>query len=120
MDFLMTPEGWDGGEVALVQTMADAMGWASFISAVGFVLVALVLTVFATRVLRRRVFWCPGVGREAEVEFEDLGVAGFRARNVLTCSVFENPREITCRRACRATGGRVGLRFDPPYRIRQA
>lgn len=120
MDFLMTPEGWDGGEVAVVQSVADAMGWASLAWAAGFVLLALLLTIFATSVVRRRAFWCPGVAREVEVDFEDRGVLGFRRRGVLTCSAFEHPDEVTCERQCVHAEGRLSLPFDPPYRIRRA
>ena len=120
MDFLMTPEGWTGEETAVMQTAANAMGWASFIWAAGFALLALALTLLATRVVRRRAFWCPGIGREVEVEFEDLGVFGFRRHDVLTCSAFEDPHEVTCGRDCLRAEGRARLPFDPPYHIRRA
>ena len=120
MDFLMMPEGWSGEETAMIQTAADAMGWAAFIWAAAFVLVALILTLLATCVVRRRAFWCPGVGREVEVEFEDRGLLGFRRHDVLTCSAFEHPHELTCGRDCLREEGRVGMPFDPPYRIRRA
>src|SRR5262245_57036235 len=118
MDVLMMPEGWDAQEVVVVQTAADVMGWLSLAWVVGFVLVALALTVFATRVVRRRAFWCPGAGREVEVEFEDRGVLGFRRHEVLSCSAFEHPREITCGRACRNAEGHMHVPFNPPHRIR--
>ena len=120
MDFLMTPEGWTGEETAMMQTVADAIGWASIIWAVGFALLALLLTLLAARVVRREAFWCPGVRREVEVEFEDTGLLGFRRRDVLTCSALEHPGEITCGRDCLRAGGRVRLPFDPPYRLRRA
>ena len=97
MDFVMMREGWTSEETAVVQTVADAMGWVSLAWALGFVLLALVLIVFATQVVRRRAFWCAGVDREVEVEFVDRGVPGFRRRSVLSCSAFEHPGEITCR-----------------------
>ena len=120
MDFLMTPEGWHGQEVAVIQTVADAMGWGSFAWAVGFALLALLLTIFARRVVRRRAFWCPGAAREVEVDFEDRGLFGFRRRGVLACSAFERPGEVTCERHCVHADGRLPLPFDPPYRIRRA
>jgi hypothetical protein len=120
MDFLMMPEGWDAQAVVEVQTAADVMGWISLAWVVGFALVALALTVFATCVVRRRAFWCPGAGREVEVEFEDRGLLGFRRHDVLTCSAFEHPGEVTCGRGCLHDEGRVPMPFDPPYHIRRA
>ena len=119
MDFLMMPKEWAGEETAVVQTAADAMGWTAFIWAAAFAL-ALLLTLLAARVVRRRAFWCPGAGREVEVEFEDRGLLGFRRHDVLTCSAFEHPDEITCGRDCLRAEGRVRMPFDPPYRIRRA
>ena len=120
MDFVMTPGGWTGEETEVIRSVAEAMGWASLAWAVAFVLLALGLTLLATQVLRRRAFWCPGVGREVEVEFQDRGLLGFRARSVLSCSAFEDTREITCDRACVTEEGRVQFAFDPPYHIRRA
>jgi hypothetical protein len=116
----MTPEGWTGEEVAVVRSAAEAMGWASFAWAVGFALLTLALTVVATRVVKRRAFWCSGAGRDVEVEFEDWGLLGFRRHDVLSCSAFEHPDEITCGRACLHAEGRVPLPFDAPYHIRRA
>jgi hypothetical protein len=120
MDFLLMSEGWNGEEAAVVRTAADTIGWAFLVWAVGFVLLALLMTMVATRVVRRMAFWCSGVAREVEVEFEDRGLFGFRRREVLTCSAFECPSEITCGRECLRAEGHVRLPFDPPYRIRRA
>lgn len=91
MDFLMTPEGWGGQEVAAIQTAADVIGWASLAWAVGFALVALLLTIFATRVVRRRAFSFLGAAREVEV----YG------------------------RHCVGAHGRLRISFGPPFRIRR-
>ena len=120
MDFLMVSEGWTGEETAIVQGAADILGWAAIVWAVGFVLLALALVMCATRVVRRQAFWCPGAGRDVEVELEGLGLLGFRRHDVLSCSAFEHPGEITCARGCLNAEGRVKVPFDPPHRIRMA
>ncbi len=65
------------------------------------------LAVLFSRTTRRRRFWCVQSRREVEVEFEEHGLPGFRrAVAVKSCSVFDPPTAVSCRRRC----------LDPAFR----
>jgi len=89
---LEIPEAW-------VQSVANALAWGILGWAV-FVAIVLFLGMLAVTVRRRR-FWCDQARREVEVEFEEQGLPGYRRPTaVLSCSVFEPPTAVQCRRAC--------------------
>ena len=51
--------------------------------------------------LRRRRLWCALVEREVEVEFEERGLPGLRWQYaVQTCTAFDPPAHVECRRRC--------------------
>lgn len=113
MDLAIGSDGWSVQE-SWVRSAADGLGWA-VLACVGIAMVALLTLVLVTRVVRQRRFWCAPAHREVEVQFEERGLPGFRRRSaVLGCSAFECPGEISCRRQCLRSEGRV--RF-PPYRV---
>lgn len=61
----------------------------------------------AHRHTARRGFWCGSRHREVEVEFEVRGLPGFRApADVVSCTAFEPPTAVGCRRQC----------LDPTFR----
>ncbi len=106
MDWPVESLGWDIQE-AWVQSAANALAWGIFGWGV-LVGVLVLLTMWAIRVRRRR-FWCEGVQREVEVDFEERGLPGFqRPTAVLSCSVFDPPTAVSCRREC----------LDPDARVR--
>jgi len=118
MDFAMGSDGWNVQE-PWVRSAADVLGWTILGWGVAIIMVALLMLVLITRAVRRRRFWCAPAHREVEVEFEERGLLGFRRPTaVLSCSAFECPGEISCRRQCLRSEGRVRLPMDPPYRIR--
>lgn len=70
--------------------------------------------------VRRRHFWCTRAQGEVEVEFEERGLIGFRRPvAVRSCSVFDPPTQVDCRRSCLAVGVRVRLpmTLPRPWRI---
>lgn len=82
---------------AWTQGIADALGWGVLLS----LLFLLPLVVLFSRAIRRRRFWCAQSGREVEVEFEEHGLPGFRRSvAVRSCSVFDPPAAVRCRRRC--------------------
>ena len=84
---------------AWVDSAADGLAWAIF----GWgVAVALLLFVASWALkIRRRSVRCEHADREVEVEFEECGVPGFRRRTaVRSCSAFDPPTSVTCRRYC--------------------
>ena len=59
------------------------------------------LLVFLPRRVQHRRFWCPVRRRDVEVEFEEAGLPGFRqAVAVKSCSAFDPPTAVRCRRRC--------------------
>jgi hypothetical protein len=85
----------EGGQ--WIGTLSDLLGWA-LLSAL--LLLALSITASPPTTLRRR-FWCPASRREVEVEFEERGWLWLRrAVAVRTCSVFDPPTAVGCRRRC--------------------
>jgi hypothetical protein len=90
--------GWDVQE-AWVESAVNALAWGIF--GWGAVVATVVLLAMLVIRNRRRHFWCQGAGREVEVEFEEVGVPGFRkATTVLSCSVFDPPTAVRCHRDC--------------------
>lgn len=112
MDLAFGPDGGTVQEV-WVRSVADVLGWTVLGWGVVFATAALLMLVLVTRVVRRRRFWCAGADRDVEVEFEERGLLGFRRRTLLSCSAFECPGEITCRRQCLKSETRVRLPLDP-------
>lgn len=113
MDWPIAPPGWDVQEARVEsETM---VGWGVLIWAgVAATLAALLLSI-ATQAVRRRCFWCARVQREVEVEFEEHGLIGFRrAVAVRSCSVFDPPTHVPCRRFCLDQDVRVRLPMTLP------
>jgi hypothetical protein len=80
-----------------IQGIADALGWGVLLS----LLFLFPLIVLFSRAIRKRRFWCVQSRREVEVEFEERGLPGFRrAVAVRSCSVFDPPAAVRCRRRC--------------------
>jgi hypothetical protein len=94
----MALDWWaDGGSGTWAQGAAGALGWVL----VGLLLFVVPLSVLFSAAVRRRRFWCPGSRRDVEVEFEEVGLPGFRrAVAVRSCSVFDPPESIRCKRRC--------------------
>jgi hypothetical protein len=113
MDWPLSPSGGDIEE-AWAQA-SSVFGWAVLVWAAFAVTLAVVLVPIATRAVRRRHFWCARSGREVEVEFEEYGLVGFRrAVAVLSCSVFDPPTAVGCRRGCLTQDVRVRLPMALP------
>jgi len=50
---------------------------------------------------RRRRFWCSLKQQDVEVEFRTKGIPGFRwIAGVKSCTAFEQPEKVACRRPC--------------------
>ncbi len=50
---------------------------------------------------RRNRFWCALMEQQVEVEFETLRTLGFSRRvGVRSCTAFESPEAVACRRRC--------------------
>jgi hypothetical protein len=80
----------------------------------------LLISLIAIRVVRRRVFWCAQAQRDVEVNIEERGLPGFRRRAaVVSCSAFESPTEVQCRRSCLDQSIRVKLPMTPPFRLKE-
>ncbi len=91
--------GWTGAEFreAWIRSFPDVLGWGLLVALLFLVL----LIVLFSRGTRRRRFWCIESRREVEVEFEERGFPGFRRPvAVKSCSIFEPPAVIGCRRRC--------------------
>ena len=117
MDLAMGLDGWSVQEPG-VRSAADTFAWAVLTAGMGIIMVALLMLLLVTRVVRRRRFWCAPAGRDVEVELEEHGLLGFRRRTaVLRCSAFECPGEISCRRGCLRWEGQVRFPMNPPYRV---
>ena len=113
MDWPLSPTGGDLQE-AWVQA-SGVFGWAVLLWAGVAAALALVLVPIVTRAVRRRHFWCERAGAEVEVEFEEHGLVGFRrAVAVLSCSVFDPPTAVGCRRGCLTRDVRVRLPMTVP------
>ena len=93
----------------LGESTADASGWilAAFALAVSIVVLAGLAA--GVSVARRR-FWCASAGRNVEVSFAETGLPGFRRPVAArSCSMFDPPTEVTCRRDCLDRNVRVKL-----------
>ena len=76
------------------------------------------IPLIAFKVVRRRAFWCAQAQREVDVNLEERGLPGLRRRvAVLSCSVFESPEQVQCRRSCLDSEIRVKLPMTPPFRL---
>jgi hypothetical protein len=100
---------WEAGDV-WVQNAADGVWWVLLIWA-GVALAVLLLTQLVVGpALKRRRFVCAQAGREVEVEFEERGLAGLRRMvAVRSCSVFDPPSPVQCRRSCLNPDARIRL-----------
>lgn len=83
----------------LMWALWTGLAWAAVLGVLAVVFGTLAST--SARALRPRRFWCPSIGRDVQVLFEEWGPPGFRqVLRVAECSVFEPASAITCRRAC--------------------
>jgi hypothetical protein len=113
MDWPIASPGWDFQGAWM--DSAVAVGWGVLIWAGVVAIVALLLLPIATRPVRRRRFWCDRAEGEVEVEFEEHGFFGFRrAVAVRSCSVFDPPTDVSCRRFCLDRNVRVRLPMTLP------
>lgn len=113
MDWPLSPTGGDLEEAWGVAS--SVFGWAVLLWAGFAVTLAVTLVPIATRVVRRRHFWCAGAGTEVEVEFEEHGLPGFRRPvSVRSCSVFDPQTAVGCRRGCLTHDVRVRLPMTLP------
>lgn len=113
MDWPIASPGWDV-EVAWTER-ASMLGWGLLIWAAVAAILAVLLLPIAARVVRRRRFWCARAEGEVEVEFEEEGIIGFRrAVAVRSCSVFDPPTQVHCRRSCLRQSVRVRLPMTLP------
>jgi len=117
VDWPIASPGWDVQE-AWVES-ATMLGWGVLIWAGVAAILTVLLLPIATQAVRRRHFWCARVRREVEVEFEEHGLIGFRRPvAVRSCSVFEPPTQVRCRRSCLKGEKRVWLPMTLPRRQR--
>jgi len=110
------PVASTGGDLqgAWIQA-SSGLGWVIFVWAIVAATLAVLLLPIVTRAVRRRHFWCSRVGSEVEVELEERGLVGFRrAVAVLSCSVFDPPTAVRCRRGCLTGDVRVRLPMTLP------
>ena len=117
MDWPLSPTGGDLQE-AWGQA-SSVFGWAVLLWVAFAVVLAVALVPIATRAVRHRRFWCGRSRREVEVEFEERWLLGFRrAVAVLSCSVFDPPTAVGCRRGCldRDLRVRVPTTLPRPWR----
>jgi len=111
MDWPMLGTEWEAGDV-LVQNPADGIWWVLVIWALTAAVVLILVQLVVGPALRRRRFVCAQAGREVEVEFVESGFAGFRRMvAVRSCSVFDPPSAVACRRACLNRDARIRLRL---------
>jgi hypothetical protein len=97
MDWPVGREG-EGLQEASMQLAADLLAFAAIAVAV---LVLFSLTLMFAQPVRRRHFYCAMSGREVEVEFEEQGPPGMRRTvAVRSCSVFDPPQSVRCKRRC--------------------
>ena len=110
-----------GSGTMLVERLAGMFVLAQLVTLV----LLIVVMVAAERALlfgttrRRRVFRCPLMKREVEVELEERRCCGvLRAAVVKSCAVFEVPTAIECRRACADSAFRRQWEFAVPVLAR--
>ncbi len=99
------PAEWSspGLSDALILGVTNALGWAMLVAFA----VLLPLALLLSPTIRRRRFWCAQSRRDVEVEFDLGGLPGFRRPvAVRSCSVFDPPTAVRCRRFCLATAFR--------------
>lgn len=112
-----------GGDVQTVWVDGLSMvGWGVLIWAgVGFAAtLALLLLPIICRAVRRRRIWCDQAEGEVEVEFEEEGIWDCRrAVAVRSCSMFDPPTQVRCRRSCLDRDVRVQLpmSLSRPWRL---
>jgi hypothetical protein len=83
----------------LMGVLWSGLAWTTLAVTLAVVLGSLVAG--SRRALRTRHFWCPSIGRDVQVLFEEWGPPGFReVLRVAECSAFEPASAIVCRRAC--------------------
>jgi hypothetical protein len=89
---------WDG----LMWAFWAGLTWTAVLGTLAVAVGSLVAT--SGRTLRSRRFWCPAMGQDVQVLFEEWGPPGLRqVLGVRECSIFEPARAIACRRDCRDT-----------------
>jgi hypothetical protein len=113
MDWPIASPGWDVQETWV--STVNLFGWGVLIWAGIVATLALVLLPIVSRTVRRRHFWCSRAQGEVEVEFEEQGIFGFRrAVAVRSCSLFDPPTQVQCRRSCLHRDVRVRLPMTLP------
>jgi len=119
MDSLLLSAGWEVRD-AWVQSVADSLGW-GILAWAGVAVTLLFLTqVVVPRLSQSCHFWCGAAEREVEVEFEEHGLPGARrAVSVRSCSVFDPPSAVSCRRACLNRDVRVLMPMSPVLQWRK-
>jgi hypothetical protein len=100
--------------------VGDGLASSLVVWAVLIAVFLLVIPLIATRLVRRRVFWCQQAQRDVETEIEERGVPGLRrASAVVSCTAFDPPGAVQCTRSCLAESVRVRLPMTPPFRLRE-
>ena len=111
MEWLVQWSG-DGAPEVWIRGFRDLLAW-GLLGALIFLVPLLAL--FGITVQRRR-FWCAQSRQEVEVEFEERGLPGFRRQvAVKSCSVFDPPEAVACRRRCLDSTFR--RQWEPPLPI---
>jgi hypothetical protein len=107
---------WSGnGEVDLIPSPPSFDVW-ELLGAVVTIVILVSVFLSATRsTVQRHRFWCAQSRREVEVEFEVRGLPGFRKMTVRSCSVFDPPTAVRCRRRCVDIAFR--RQWEPPLPI---
>lgn len=109
MEWPMLWTEWEAGDV-WVHNGADGVWWVLVIWALLVLGVLLLTQLVVGPALKRRHFVCAEAGREVEVEFEECGLTGLRrAVAVQSCSAFDPPSAVQCRRACLDRDARIKL-----------
>lgn len=107
LDFQLAQEWAD-----LMRAFLMGLTWMAVLGALAILLGSVVEA--SCSAVRSRRFWCPSIGRDVQVQFDECGPPGFRhVLRVVECSAFEPPSAIACRRVCRdATCRRPGAPFE--------
>jgi hypothetical protein len=90
--------GSEAIQEAILQGVAELLAYVAIVVAA---LLLLSLALLVTQSKRRRSFRCGESGLDVEVEFDERGLPGMRrAVGVLSCSTFEPPDAVRCKRRC--------------------
>ena len=90
--------GSEAIQEAVLQGVAELLAYVAIVVAA---LLLLSLALLVTQAKRHRHFYCAQSGLDVEVEFDERGLPGMRrAVGVLSCSAFEPPDAVRCKRRC--------------------